>query len=332
MKTFKQFSAILEARFGSLSGTKPRIRTAPADIGPQVTPNLPAVRKPSVPVLRGKPEVERLRSRANELKQKSKELVPYKEKPVAKPEQQKSLPTKVEPKAELLPKEKTTAVTPVKRREGQTFDQKPETKTSTKAKTLAKTATATATALAPSSQTKTQTKTQTQTQPQRRKILPTTPATTDTGAGKPPGGGKGGGPVGGGPLGGGKGPGGPGGAGKSPFIATPPGDRNGGAGRPSEPDPNAPGGPGGFVTAGVSKGPKGELRTVNVARGKVDEPALPHKETGLDIPLQKASNVPYVAPKFWKQASSAETTGTKLPPQGSKDRDAELKAKGYTKF
>lgn len=240
--------------------------------------------------------------------------VPYKAKVPAKPE------PKVEPKAELLPKEKTTAVSKVKQREGQTFDQKPEVKTSTKAKTLAKAATATAVALSPSSQTKTQT------QPQRKKIPPTTPVTTDTGAGKPSGGGKGGGPVGGGPLGGGKGPGG---AGKSPFIAPPPGENKGGAGKPSEPDPNVGRG---FVTAGVSKGPKGELRTVNVARGKADATALPHKATRFDIPLQKASNVPSIAPKFWKQASSAETTGSKLPPQGTPEREAKLQSMGYKKF
>ena len=46
---------------------------------------------------------------------------------------------------------------------------------------------------------------------------------------------------------------------------------------PRERDPNVGGG---FVTAGVSKGPKGELRTVNVARGKADITAMPQKKTG----------------------------------------------------
>lgn len=91
-----------------------------------------------------------------------------------------------------------------------------------------------------------------------------------------------------------------------------------------EKDPNVGGG---FVTAGVSKGPKGELRTVNVERGKSDTTALPHKNTGLDIPLQKPSNVPSAPAKSWQQTST-----NKLPPQGSVARDVELAKQGFKKF
>lgn len=99
--------------------------------------------------------------------------------------------------------------------------------------------------------------------------------------------------------------------------------------KPAEKDPNAGGG---FVTAGVSKGPSGELRTVNVSRGKVDSLAMPHKKTGLDIPLQKAKNVDYVKPQDWKQATSKQVTGSNLPPQGSAGRDQKLAQMGYKKF
>lgn len=91
-----------------------------------------------------------------------------------------------------------------------------------------------------------------------------------------------------------------------------------------EKDPNVGGG---FVTAGVSKGPKGELRTVNVARGTADTTALPHKKTGLDIPLQKPSNVASAPAKSWQQTSTKS-----LPAQGSVARDVELAKRGFKKF
>lgn len=96
-----------------------------------------------------------------------------------------------------------------------------------------------------------------------------------------------------------------------------------------EADPNVGGG---FVTAGVSKGPGGNLRTTNVSRGKVDATALPHKNTSLTQPLQKAKNVSYAKPKDWKQSSSSGTTGQKLAPQGSAQRDSQLSKMGYKKF
>lgn len=91
-----------------------------------------------------------------------------------------------------------------------------------------------------------------------------------------------------------------------------------------EKDPNVGGG---FVTAGVSKGPKGELRTANVARGTADTTALPNKKTGLDIPLQKPSNVASAPAKSWQQTSTKS-----LPPQGSAARDVELAKRGFKKF
>lgn len=96
-----------------------------------------------------------------------------------------------------------------------------------------------------------------------------------------------------------------------------------------EADPNVGGG---FVTAGVSKGPTGNLRTVNTTRGKVDSTALPHKNTSTSQPLQKARNVSYAKPQDWKQASSKTVTGSNLPPQGSAARDKALADKGYKKF
>lgn len=96
-----------------------------------------------------------------------------------------------------------------------------------------------------------------------------------------------------------------------------------------EADPNVGGG---FVTAGVSKGPTGNLRTVNTTRGKVDSTALPNKNTSTSQPLQKARNVSYAKPQDWKQASSKTVTGSNLPPQGSAARDKALADKGYKKF
>lgn len=96
-----------------------------------------------------------------------------------------------------------------------------------------------------------------------------------------------------------------------------------------EADPNVGGG---FVTAGVSKGPGGNLRTTNVSRGNVDATALPHKNTSLTQPLQKAKNVSYAKPKDWKQSSPLGTTGQKLAPQGSAERDSQLSKMGYKKF
>jgi hypothetical protein len=90
-----------------------------------------------------------------------------------------------------------------------------------------------------------------------------------------------------------------------------------------EKDPNVGGG---FVTAAVSKGPSGELRTKNIARGAADITAMPHKKTGLNIPLQKPSNVPSAPARAW------QTPAKGLPPQGTAARDATLAKSGYKKF
>jgi hypothetical protein len=222
-----------------------------------------------------------------------------------------------EKRAEQLKQKTKTQVQTIPQTKVET---KPETKTETKPKTQVQTQPK---KVLPKIQPKV--KTETQPKPERKKPLPkqevqVIPPPPKGAAGKPSGGGKapfGIPPSGGGtpPSGGGTPPSGGGSAAK-PFVSP-------------AVDPNIGGG---FVTAGVSKGPKGELRTVNVARGKVDEPSLPHKKTGLDIPLQKASNVPYAKPQEWKHTSSQGTTGEKLPPQGSKERDEKLAKLGYKKF
>jgi hypothetical protein len=215
-----------------------------------------------------------------------------------------------EKRAEQLKQKTKTQVQTIPQTKVET---KPETKTETKPKTQVQTQPK---KVLPKIQPKV--KTETQPKPERKKPLPkqevqVIPPPPKGAAGKPSGGGKA--PFGIPPSGGGTPPSGGGSAAK-PFVSP-------------AVDPNIGGG---FVTAGVSKGPKGELRTVNVARGKVDEPSLPHKKTGLDIPLQKASNVPYAKPQEWKHTSSQGTTGEKLPPQGSKERDEKLAKLGYKKF
>lgn len=206
---------------------------------------------------------------------------------------------------DYIPKQNPGTEVSAKTKTGQTIDVNPETKkqTSTSLERINKLKVdrdqreKRAQELKQKAQTKTDTKTKVQVAP---------PPPKGGMGGKPPAGGKppfAGPPAGGGPN-----------AAPKPFAAV---------------DPNKDGG---FVTAGVSKGPNGELRTVNVSRGKVDSLATPHKNTGLDTPLQKAKNVDYVKPQDWKQASSKEVTGVKLPPQGTKQRDDTLEKMGYKKF
>ena len=193
---------------------------------------------------------------------------------------------------EYIPKTQTGTEVVTKQKSGEIIDVKPETKITP---TIPVTKPKTKTEIKP------EVKTQTQTQTKPKTQIASPPS--------PPGGvdgGKPGGPVGGSPA-------------KPPFKSN----------LAAVPDPNLGGG---FVTAGISKGPSGELRRVNVSRGKVDQPALPHKKTGLDIPLQKAKNVEYAKPQDWKQASPEQVIKKKLPPQGSSERDAVLKSMGYKKF
>jgi hypothetical protein len=95
--------------------------------------------------------------------------------------------------------------------------------------------------------------------------------------------------------------------------------------RSAEKDPNIGRG---FVTAGVSKGPSGNLRTVNLSRGKADTTSMPSKISSTKEPLQKARNQSYSKASDWKSPAS----GQKLAPQGSAQRDSQLAKMGYKKF
>lgn len=95
--------------------------------------------------------------------------------------------------------------------------------------------------------------------------------------------------------------------------------------RSAEKDPNIGRG---FVTAGVSKGPSGNLRTVNLSRGKADTTSMPSKISSTKEPLQKARNQSYSKASDWKSPAS----GQKLAPQGSAQRDSQIAKMGYKKF
>ena len=353
MKTFKELRKELseakksKVRTKTSAGVRPDINLGP-DISGQPTQNLPAVRPqgttnlPAVrpqgtanlPAVRPQTNVEpsslgklgrvlgRIGSGVGLALEPSelgapeteadyeKEMKKHKEKnPTASmgPKQRARYLEKNKPvDGEYIPKAQTGTEVVTKQRSGETIDVKPETKPKTKIETKPKTQTQTQTQTKPKTQTQTQTKPKTQTQTKiEKKPSPFTAPPSPPGGGGGDGG-KPGGPVGGSPA---KPPS------KSALAAVP--------------DPNLGGG---FVTAGISKGPSGELRRVNVSRGKVDQPALPHKKTGLDIPLQKAKNVEYAKPQDWKQASPEQVIKKKLPPQGSSERDVVLKSMGYKKF
>jgi hypothetical protein len=84
----------------------------------------------------------------------------------------------------------------------------------------------------------------------------------------------------------------------------------------------------GFVTAGVSRGPGGNLRTVNLSRGKADTTSMPNKISSTKEPLQKARNLSYAKPADWKPSATVKN----LAPQGSAQRDSQLAKMGYKKF
>ena len=84
----------------------------------------------------------------------------------------------------------------------------------------------------------------------------------------------------------------------------------------------------GFVTAAVSKGPSGNLRTVNLSRGKADTTSMPSKLSSTKEPLQKARNQSYAKPADWKSSGTVKN----LAPQGTAQRDTQLAKMGYKKF
>jgi hypothetical protein len=288
MKTFKELrNQIEESSWTATKKLGSEILQKIQKAG-EKTPNLPARIEPQVP--------------------KTSSNLPARIEPAKPPVPvQKRVPEVKKAEQEYIPATKRQDVAVPKQRTGKTYEQKPETKTRLSPKTVAKATAVTAAATA--------IKSSTQTQPKRKLVSPTAPVTTDVGSGKPSGKGPGiGGPSGGG--------GKPGGGGKSPFTSTPFGD--GGSGKPSgEVDPNIGGG---FVTAGVSKGPKGELMTKNLQRGAADKPGMSKSPTDLTTPIKKVPGETYATPSTWQTPTKG------LPPQGTVARDDMLAKSGYKKF